>query len=152
MKTFNYMPKNPVRSRLYAIAMSLLMIFLPIFHPFGIRVGQFKILPASVVTVLLIVGGAYLLYEAIKDLMKERALVNSGGGTITVDGNDVSYPVVSKKSIIYEKFNISDIQFVKYDESADEFEIAMFDSRVKLDVECFDNMEKFEEFRTLLGK
>lgn len=151
MKTFNYTPASPVMSKLSTIGISLSMIVFPLIAPFGIRIGRMRILGPTAVTVIFVVGGIALLIFTLLEIRKARVLA-AQGASITVDGDTVTYPVVKKDRIEQGRFNITDIEWVKYDEEENECKIKTVDDHIILRTDFFENWEAYEAFRALLGK
>ena len=151
MKTFNYTPASPVMSKLSTIGISLFMIVFPLIAPFGIRIGRMRILGPTAVTVIFVVGGIALLIFTLLEIRKARVLA-AQGASITVDGDTVTYPVVKKDGIEQGRFNITDIEWVKYDEEENECKIKTVDDHIILRTDFFENWEAYEAFRALLGK
>ena len=146
MKTFNYTPASPVMSKLSTIGISLFMIVFPLIAPFGIRIGRMRILGPTAVTVIFVAGGIALLIFTLLEIRKARVLA-AQGASITV-----TYPVVKKDRIEQGRFNITDIEWVKYDEEENECKIKTVDDHIILRTDFFENWEAYEAFRALLGK
>lgn len=138
-------------SKLSTIGIALFMIVFPLIAPFGIRIGRMRILGPTAVTVIFVVGGAALLIFTLLEIRKARVLA-AQGASITVDGDKVTYPVVKKDGIEQGQFNITDIEWVKYDEEEDECKIKTVDDHIILRTDFFENQEAYEDFRALLGK
>lgn len=151
MKTFNYTPTNPVMSKLTTIGIALFMIVFPLIAPFGIRIGRMRILGPTAVTVIFVLGGAALLIFTLLEIRKARVLA-AQGASITVDGDKVTYPVVKKDRIEQGQFNITDIEWVKYDDEENECKIKTVNDHIILRTDFFENWEAYEAFRALLGK
>lgn len=151
MKTFNYTPGSPLMSKLSTLGIALFMIVFPLVAPFGIRIGSMRILGPTAVTVIFVVGGLALLVMTLLEIRKARVLA-AKGGTITVDGDVVTYPAVKKGEIETRSFKISEIGRIKYDEEDKECEVTLPDGSVTLNTNFFDSDEEYETFRALLGK
>ena len=151
MKTFNYTPSNPVRSKLSTLGIALFMIVFPLIMPFGIRIGRMRILGPTAVTVIFVAGGIALLIFTLLEIKKARVLA-AKGASITVDGDRVIYPVVKKDEIGQGEFKISEIERIKYDEEENECEIKAAGEYITLRTDFFDDWEAYEDFRALLGK
>lgn len=151
MQKFNYTPSNPFSGSVSSLAIGAGMVVVPLVYPFGIRIGRMRILGPTAVTVIFVVGGAALLIFTLLEIRKARVLA-AQGGSITVDGDLVTYPVVKKDKIEQGQFNITDIEWVKYDEEEDECKIKTVDDHIILRTDFFENQEAYEDFRALLGK
>ena len=127
------------------------MIVFPLIAPFGIRIGRMRILGPTAVTVIFVAGGIALLIFTLLEIRKARVLA-AQGASITVDGDTVTYPVVKKDRIEQGRFNITDIEWVKYDEEENECKIKTVDDHIILRTDFFENWEAYEAFRALLGK
>lgn len=138
-------------SKLTTIGIALFMIVFPLIAPFGIRIGRMRILGPTAVTVIFVVGGVALLIFTLLEIRKARVLA-AQGGSITVDGDLVTYPVVKKDKIEQGQFNITDIEWIKYDEEEDECKIKTVDDHIILRTDFFENQEAYDAFRALLGK
>ena len=64
----------------------------------------------------------------------------------------MTYPVVKKDRIEQGRFNITDIEWVKYDEEENECKIKTVDDHIILRTDFFENWEAYEAFCALLGK
>ena len=60
--------------------------------------------------------------------------------------------MVTTDKIEHGPFNITDIEWVKYDEEEDECKIKTVDDHIILRTDFFENQEAYEDFRALLGK
>lgn len=84
MKTFNYVAKSVYRDNLVNIILSLMLILVPIVHPFGIKIGAARILDPFPTTVILVVAGHVLIIRVLMAISHARLLAKAGG-VITVD-------------------------------------------------------------------
>lgn len=84
MKTFNYVAKSVYRDNLVNIILSLMLILVPIVHPFGIKIGAARILDPFPTTVILVVAGHVLIIRVLMAIRHARLLAKAGG-VITVD-------------------------------------------------------------------
>lgn len=150
MRAFNYTPDSPIRNSLTTIGISLVMILLPIYSPFGLRIGSLRVFSPAVFSTIMIIGGIALLIFTISDIRKARALAKNGGGKITVDGDQVTWPDIKKGTVVYKEFLISEIEKVKYDEENQQLDIVLPYEYISLEIDHFDSMEEFQVFKGLL--
>lgn len=152
MKTFNYASTSAIKENLTYLILGVALIAFPLVHPFGIRIGAKPILGPLPTTILLIVVGLYLLYTACRKIRQVRALA-SQGGAITVDNDQVTYPVIRKGGIEMEAFAISEISNLSYAEDDGILTVTLNDGRtIKFDVDFFDGLDQLKEFAALLQK
>lgn len=149
-KSFNYTPGSMFTNQWSNLAFGIGMIVVPAIWPFGIRIGQVRILSPAVFSTILMVGGALLLLFTFFSMRKARTLA-AQGGTITVDGGRVTYPSVNKGKVEYDSFLISDIEYIKDDAEEHQCKVSLPDKFVIFETKYFDSWEEFEEFRAILG-
>lgn len=148
-KTFNYIPKSIFTNQLSGLAFGVGMIVVPSLFPFGIRIRRAQILSLEVFSSILIIGGILLLVFAFLNMRTARALI-AQGGTIKIDGNRVTYPVVRKKKVEYDTFLISDIRKIEDDEEENQCKIDLPDKYLIFEIKYFDSYDQYEEFRDLI--
>lgn len=151
MKTFNYTPSSPLTGRLTNLGIALGMILIPIFVPFGIRIGTLRILGPTGVAVLFIGGGLVLLTMTLLEIRKARVLA-AQGAAITVDGTRVTYPEVEKGSVQMRTFDLSEIEWTKFDDEENELTVRLTDRSVVFDASYFDDEAAYDAFEALLKK
>lgn len=151
MKTFNYSPTGLFTGRLTNLGIALCMIVVPLVYPFGLRIGRLRVLGPGAVTAIFVIGGVLLLLFTLLEIRKARILA-AANGTITVDDDRVSYPVVKNGAAATEEFRISEIENIEYDDEENECSIRLGDRTVTLRSDFFDNPEEYAAFRALLGK
>ena len=149
-KTFNYTPRSVFTNQWSNLAFGIGMIVVPAIWPFGIRIGRVRVLSPTLFSTILIVGGVLLLLFAFFSMRKARALAQQGG-TITLEGGKVAYPVVRKGNVEYESFLISDIKYIKDDDEEHQCKVSLPDTYVVFETKYFDSWEEFQEFRAILG-
>ena len=121
-------------------------------YPFGIRIGAKPILGPVPTTILMIIAGLYMLYTAYRKIRQARAL-SAKGGVITVDDNQVTYPIIRKGSVEQENFSIAEVSETSYDEEDGILTVALNDGKtIKFDVDFFDSLDQLKEFAALLQK
>lgn len=150
MQTFNYTPGNPLRSKLSTLGIALLMIVFPLIAPFGIRIGRVRILGPTAVTIIFVVGGIALLIFTLLELRRQRILA-SRKGTITVDGDRVTYPEVEKGEVVEKEFSIKQIEKIEFDEE-DRVLTVYTPYSIDIHADFFESDEAYDTFRALLGK
>ena len=149
MKTFNYMAKSVYRDNLVNIILSLMLILVPIVHPFGIKIGAARILDPFPTTVILVVAGHVLIIRVLMAIRHARLLAKAGG-VITVDGGRITYPFAGRRK---SELLIADITAVSYDEEDGLLTVELTDgSEVVFDLDLFDNLTRFREFAALIHK
>lgn len=152
MKTFNYVAKSVYRDNLVNIILSLMLILVPIVHPFGIKIGAARILDPFPTTVILVVAGHVLIIRVLMAIRHARLLAKAGG-VITVDGGRITYPFAGRRKPEMRELLIADITAVSYDEDDGLLSVELTDgSEVVFDLDLFDNLTRFREFAALIHK
>ena len=152
MKTFNYVAKSVYRDNLVNIILSLMLILVPIVHPFGIKIGAARILDPFPTTVILVVAGHVLIIRVLMAIRHARLLAKAGG-VITVDGGRITYPFAGRRKSEMRELLIADITAVSYDEDDGLLSVELTDgSEVVFDLDLFDNLTRFREFAALIHK
>lgn len=152
MKTFNYASTSSIKENLTSLILGIALIVFPLVHPFGIRIGAKPILGPLPTTILMIIAGLYMLYSAYRKIRQARAL-SAKGGVITVDDNQVTYPVIHKGEVQKESFRISEVSNTSYDEEDGILTVVLNDGKtIKFDVDFFDSLDQLKEFAALLRK
>lgn len=152
MKSFNYASTSSIKENLTSLILGVALIVIPIVYPFGIRIGAKPILGPVPTTILLIIAGLYMLYTAYRKIRQARAL-SAKGGVITVDDNQVTYPIIRKGSVEQENFSIAEVSETSYDEEDGILTVALNDGKtIKFDVDFFDSLDQLKEFAALLQK
>lgn len=152
MKSFNYASTSSIKENLTSLILGVALIVIPIVYPFGIRIGAKPILGPVPTTILMIIAGLYMLYTAYRKIRQARAL-SAKGGVITVDDNQVTYPIIRKGSVEQENFSIAEVSETSYDEEDGILTVALNDSKtIKFDVDFFDSLDQLKEFAALLQK
>ena len=152
MKSFNYASTSSIKENLTSLILGVALIVIPIVSPFGIRIGAKPILGPVPTTILLIIAGLYMLYTAYRKIRQARAL-SAKGGVITVDDNQVTYPIIRKGSVEQENFSIAEVSETSYDEEDGILTVALNDGKtIKFDVDFFDSLDQLKEFAALLQK
>jgi len=91
-----------------------------------------------------------LLLFTFLGMRKARAL-KAEGGSISVDGDRVTYPEVCKGRVRYDSFLISDIERIKDDDDQCQCRITLPDRHIVFETYYFDSAEEYAAFRSLLG-
>lgn len=152
MKSFNYASTSSIKENLTSLILGVALIVIPIVYPFGIRIGAKPILGPVPTTILMIIAGLYMLYTAYRKIRQARAL-SAKGGVITVDDNQVTYPIIRKGSVEQENFSIAEVSETSYDEEDGILTVALNDGKTtKFDVDFFDSLDQLKEFAALLQK
>lgn len=152
MKTFNYASTSSIKENLISLILGIALIVFPLVHPFGIRIGAKPILGPVPTTILMIIAGLYMLYSAYRKIRQARAL-SAKGGTITVEDDRVTYPVIRKGNVEKESFAISEVSNLAYAEDDGILTVVLNDGKtVKFDVDFFDGLDQLKEFAALLQK
>ncbi|MCI7140532.1 hypothetical protein [Alistipes sp.] len=152
MKSFNYASTSSIKENLTSLILGVALIVIPIVYPFGIRIGAKPILGPVPTTILMIIAGLYMLYTAYRKIRQARAL-SAKGGVITVDDNQVTYPIIRKGSVEQENFSIAEVSETSYDEEDGILTVALNDGKtIKFDVDFFDSLDQLKEFAALLQK
>lgn len=151
MQKFNYTPTNPFSGSISSLAIGAGMVIVPLVYPFGIRIGRMRILGPTAVTVIFVIGGLALLAFTVREIMQARKLI-AQGGEITVDGDQVTIPVVKKGAVVRESFKLSEVERTKFDEEENEFDISLPADHYVIRGAFFDNAEAFEAFKSLFNK
>lgn len=152
MKSFNYASTSSIKENLTSLILGVALIVIPIVYPFGIRIGAKPILGPVPTTILMIIAGLYMLYTAYRKIRQARAL-SAKGGVITVDDNQVTYPIIRKGSVEQENFSIAEVSETSYDEEDGILTVALNDGKtIKFDVDFFDGLDQLKEFAALLQK
>ena len=149
-RTFDYTPGSIFTNQWSNLAFGIGMIVVPAVWPFGIRIRRLQILSPTVFSTILIVAGVLLLVFTYFSMRKARALI-AQGGTITIDGGRVTYPVVNKGKVEYESFLVTDIEYIKDDAEENQCKVSLPDKYVVFETEYFESQEQYEAFRALLG-
>lgn len=152
MKTFNYASTSSIKENLISLILGIALIVFPLVHPFEIRIGAKPILGPVPTTILMIIAGLYMLYSAYRKIRQARAL-SAKGGTITVEDDRVTYPVIRKGNVEKESFAISEVSNLAYAEDDGILTVVLNDGKtVKFDVDFFDSLDTLKEFSALLQK
>ena len=152
MKTFNYASTSAIKENITYLIMGVALIVFPLVHPFGIRIGTKPILGPTPTTILMIIAGLYLLYTAFRKIRQARAL-SAQHGVVTVDDNQVTYPVIRKGHIETESFPLSAISDLTYNEQDGILTVLLNDGKtIKFDLDFFDGIEQLKMFAALLRK
>lgn len=152
MKTFNYASTASIKENLTSIIIGIALIAFPLVHPFGIRIGAKPILGPVPTTILMIIAGLYMLYTAYRKISNARKL-SAKGGVITVDNDQVTYPVIRKGNVEMESFAISEISSLNYAEDDGILTVTRNNGKsTKFDVDFFDGLDQLKEFAALLQK
>ena len=149
-RRFGYTPASIFTIQLSNLAFGLGMVVVPLVFPFGVRIRRLQILSPAVFSTILILGGALLLLFTFLGMRKARAL-KAEGGSISVDGDRVTYPEVCKGRVRYDSFLISDIERIKDDDDQSQCRITLPDRHIVLETDYFDSAEEYAAFRSLLG-
>ena len=149
MKTFNYASTSSIKENLISLILGIALI---VVHPFGIRIGAKPILGPLPTTILLIIAGLYMLYTAYRKIRNARKL-SAKGGVITVDNDQVTYPVIRKGNVEMESFAISEISSLNYAEDDGILTVTLNNGKsTKFDADFFDGLDQLKEFAALLQK
>ena len=141
-----------IKENLISLILGIALIVFPLVHPFGIRIGAKPILGPVPTTILMIIAGLYMLYSAYRKIRQARAL-SAKGGTITVEDDRVTYPVIRKGNVEKESFAISEVSNLAYAEDDGILTVVLNDGKtVKFDVDFFDSLDTLKEFSALLQK
>lgn len=151
MQKFNYTPNNPFSGSISSLAIGAGMVIVPLVYPFGIRIGRMRILGPTAVTVIFVIGGLALLAFTVREIMQARKLI-AQGGEITVDGDQVTIPVVKKGAVVRESFKLSEVEYTKFDEEENEFSISLPADHYVIRGAFFDNADAFGAFKSLFSK
>lgn len=152
MKTFNYASTSSIKENITSLIIGIALIAFPLVHPFGIRVGAKPILGPLPTTILMIIAGLYMLYTAYRKIRNARAL-SAKGGIISVDGDQVTYPVIRKGNVETENFAISRVSNLSYDQDDGILTVRLDDGKeIKFDVDFFDGLDHLKEFAALIQK
>lgn len=151
MQKFNYTPNNPFSGSISSLAIGAGMVIVPLVYPFGIRIGRMRILGPTAVTVIFVVGGLALLAFTVREIMQARKLI-AQGGEITVDGDQVTIPVVKKGAVVRESFKLSEVEYTKFDEEENEFNISLPADHYVIRGAFFDDDDAFGAFKSLFSK
>lgn len=152
MKTFNYASTASIKENLTSIIIGIALIAFPLVHPFGIRIGATQVLGPIPTTILMIIAGLYMLYTAYRKIRNARKL-SAKGGVITVDNDQVTYPVIRKGNVEMESFAISEISSLNYAEDDGILTVTLNNGKsTKFDVDFFDGLDQLKEFAALLQK
>lgn len=152
MKTFNYASTSSIKENLISLILGIALIAFPLVHPFGIRISAKPILGPLPTTILLIIAGLYMLYTAYRKIRNARKL-SAKGGVITVDNDQVTYPVIRKGNVEMESFAISEISSLNYAEDDGILTVTLNNGKsTKFDADFFDGLDQLKEFAALLQK
>ena len=151
MQKFNYTPSNPFSGSVSSLAIGAGMVVVPLVYPFGIRIGRMRILGPTAVTLIFVIGGLALLAFTVLEIMKARKLI-AQGGEITVDGDIVTIPVVKKEGVIQVSFQLPDVEYTKFDEEENEFNISLPGDYHVIRGAFFDSADAFSVFRSVFDK
>ncbi len=150
MKTFNYSSKSVLKDNLTAIGFSLLLVVVPIVHPFGTRIGRLRILGPLPTAIIFVAIGLLMLFKVLKKVRRARALA-AKGCVITVDGDRVTYPVIKKGAMEQGTFRVSDISDVNYNEEDGILTVTLANgTKAKFDLDFFGSLSKLKEFVALI--
>lgn len=151
MQKFNYTPSNPFSGSVSSLAIGAGMVIVPLVWPFGIRIGRTPILGPTAVTIIFVLGGLALLAFTALEITKARKLI-AQGGEITVDGDQVTIPVVKKGAVVMESFKLSEVEHTKFDEEENEFNISLPSDHHVIRGAFFDSADAFEAFKSVFEK
>lgn len=152
MKTFKYGSKSVLKDNLTTIGLSLLMIVAPIVYPFGIRIGRLRVLGPLPTAIILIAIGLFILVKVLLAIRQARALA-AKDCVITVDDDQVTYPIIKKGVVQWEVFKISEISDVAYDEEDEILTVTLPNgSKVEFDLDFFESLAELKEFMALIQK
>ena len=143
MQKFNYTPSNPFSGSVSSLAIGAGMVIVPLVWPFGIRIGR--------ITIIFVLGGLALLAFTALEITKARKLI-AQGGEITVDGDQVTIPVVKKGAVVLESFKLSEVERTKFDEEENEFNISLPSDHHVIRGAFFDSADAFEAFKSVFEK
>ncbi len=147
-RRFGYTPASIFTNQLSNLAFGLGMVVVPLVFPFGVRIRRLQILSPAVFSTILILGGALLLLFTFLGM---RKALKAEGGSISVDGDRVTYPEVCKGRVRYDSFLISDIERIKDDDDQSQCRITLPDRHIVFETDYFDSAEEYAAFRSLLG-
>lgn len=152
MKTFKYGSKSVLKDNLITIGLSLLMIVAPIVYPFGIRIGNLRVLGPLPTAIILIAIGLFIPVKVLLAIRQARALA-AKDCVITVDDDQVTYPIIKKGVVQWEVFKISEISDVAYDEEDEILTVTLPNgSKVEFDLDFFESFAELKEFMALIQK
>lgn len=152
MKSYSYKPSNPFSGKITNLAIAIGMIVVPLVVPFGIRIGRLKILGPTPTAIIFVAGGALLLLFTLLEIRKAKAIIDAGGGRITVEEGKVTIPVIRKGSLAEETFAVDQVKRTKFDDEEKEFEIDLGEGvSHTLQSNYFESDELFEEFRSIFA-
>lgn len=152
MKTFKYGSKSVLKDNLTTIGLSLLMVIVPIVYPFGLKIGSTRVLGPLPTAIILIAIGLFILVKVLLTIRQARALA-AKGCIITVDDDQVTYPIIKKGVVQWEVFKISEVSDVGYDEEDGILTVALPNgTKVKFDLDFFESLAELKEFVALIQK
>lgn len=152
MTTFNYSSKSILKDNLITIGLYLLLVVVPIVYPFGLKIGSTRILGPLPTAIILVCIGLFMLFKTLIKIRQARALA-AKGGTITVDGDRVTYPIIKKGTLEMSVFKISEISDVGYDEEDGILTVTLANgTTAKFDLDFFESLDKLKEFVALIQK
>ena len=152
MKTFNYVAKSVYRDNLVNIILSLMLILVPIVHPFGIKIGTARILAPLPTAIILALVGLYIMFKAWRKI-RQAGKLSAKSSVITVDGNKVSYPEISKGKVETRSFLLSEISNIDYNYGKGILTVSLANgSSIKFDLDFFDGQPQLKEFVESLKK
>ncbi|OUP06621.1 hypothetical protein B5F34_13820 [Mediterranea sp. An20] len=152
MTTFNYSSKSSIKDNLTEILIGAALIIVPIVYPFGIKIGTARILGPLPTAIILALVGLYLVFKAWRKI-RQAGKLSAKSGVITVDGNNVTYPVISKGKVEMRSFTLSEISNVDYNYDNGILAVSLANgSTIRFDLDFFDGLPQLKEFVALLKK
>lgn len=152
MITFNYSSRSALKDNLTTIALSALMIVVPIVYPFGIRIGATRILGPLPTAIILIAIGLIILYRVLMKIREARALA-AENCLITVSDDVVTYPIIKQGKVKHSTLKISEIADTSYDNENGILTVTLTNKqKAEFDVDYFDSIDKLKEFAAIIQK
>ena len=129
MKTFNYSSKASVKGNLTEIITGVVLI-----------------------VVILALVGLYIMFKAWRKI-RQAGKLSAKSSVITVDGNKVSYPEISKGKVETRSFLLSEISNIDYNYGKGILTVSLANgSSIKFDLDFFDGQPQLKEFVESLKK
>ena len=152
MTTFNYSSKASVKGNLTEIITGVVLIVVPIVFPFGIKIGATRILSPLPTAIILALVGLYIMFKAWRKI-RQAGKLSAKNSVITVDGNKVSYPEISKGKVEMRSFLLSEISNIDYNYGKGILTVSLANgSSIKFDSDFFDGQPQLKEFVESLKK
>lgn len=149
-KSFKYAPKNTIASRMPSLLLGMILVIVPTIHPFGIYIRNIQIISLKALTAISVVVGLAIAGITIAKIMKANMLMRNNA-RITVDGDKVTYPVISNGKVEYESFNISDIKRIDYNKGDKRCDVRLSEQYAVFDVGYFESKKQFDDFFELIN-